>query len=465
MYHHPADPSRAWDYPVTPGSPDLRMPMEEMAFQSLAEEASWRRPRPGSDVSPQGEDNLLSLPFPQKLWRLVNSSHFSSIWWDDGGTCLGINQKLFQKEILERDVPDKVFATDSPRSFLRQLNLYGFRKLRQRTFRTLTGIFPAQRPVSILNKVMNDKPLEGLSRRKCPSQIGKPLRCVHESPASFGDWDVFQKGLLSRQRSLAQGRRCLVVAVHPCDLQFPFLYLNFDSQLHFYCHPYFQRDSPHLLVRVKRRVGVKSPPRQGEEGQPGAAESRLAPAGTEQQDHRSPSEDEQVTPQHQDPAGPSSQIRSGSAPPATAVTAPHPAVAGDNAPVAQPAGEWSEGSGADVAPVAAVPGPAALPFPCFPGSPTQMNSDGPVVALPPAPPGTLALETTEHPAPGMPPFCRLWVPLPLVASVAAQCAAFMAMFPHPPALPHHCPDCHHMSQCMAASPVLQAYPDDADHHT
>ncbi|XP_012322541.1 heat shock transcription factor, X-linked [Aotus nancymaae] len=393
IYHHPADPSRARDYPVSPGSPDLRMLLEEMAFQSLVQEASLRRPRPGGDVSPQGEDNLLHLAFPQKLWRLAHSNQFSSICWDDGGTCLGINQKLFQKEILERDVPDKVFATDSLSSFRRQLNLYGFRKLCQRTFRTLTGIFPAQRPVSILNK------------------------------------------------------------------------LNFDSQLQFYCHPYFQRDSPHLLVRMKRRVRVKSAPRQGKEGRRGAAESHLAPAGTEQQDHTSPSENEQVTPQHQDRAGPSSQIRSGCAPPATAVTAPHPAVAGDNAPVAQPAGGWSEGSRADVAPVAAVPGPAALPFLCFPGSPTRMNSDGPVVALPPAPPGTLALETTGHPAPGMPPFCRLWVPLPLVAAVAAQSAAFMATFPHPPAPPHHCPDCHHMSQCMPASHVLRAYPDDADHHT
>lgn len=256
-----------------------------------------------------------------------------------------------------------------------------------------------------------------------------------------------------------------MVAVHPCDLQFPFLYLNFDSQLQFYCHPYFQRDSPHLLVRMKRRVGVKSAPRQGEEGQPGAAESRLVPAGTEQQDDTSLSEDEQVTPQHQDPAGPSSQMRSGSAPPATAVTAPHPAVAGDNAPVAQPAGEWSEGSRAHMALVAAVPGPAALPFLCLPGSPTQMNSDRRVVALPPAPPGTLALETTGHPAPGMPAFCRLWVPLPLAAAVAAQSAAFMAMFLHPPAVPHHCPNCHPTSQRMPASHALQAYPDDEDHHT
>ncbi|XP_011810067.1 PREDICTED: heat shock transcription factor, X-linked-like [Colobus angolensis palliatus] len=137
-YLHPADPSPAWDDPVSTGSPNFRLLTEEVAFQALAEEALFRRPRPDGDIPPQGEDNLLSLPFPQKLWRLVNSNRFSSIWWDEGGACIVINQKLFEKEILERDVAHKVFATDSIKSFFRQLNLYGFRKRRQRSFRTLT---------------------------------------------------------------------------------------------------------------------------------------------------------------------------------------------------------------------------------------------------------------------------------------------------------------------------------------
>uniref|UniRef100_A0A096N4P8 HSF-type DNA-binding domain-containing protein n=1 Tax=Papio anubis TaxID=9555 RepID=A0A096N4P8_PAPAN len=372
-YLHPADPSPAWDDPVSTGSPNFRLLTEEIAFQALAEEASFRRPRPDGDIPPQGEDNLLSLPFPQKLWRLVSSNQFSSIWWDEGGASIVINQKLFEKEILERDVAHKVFATDSIKSFFRQLNLYGFRKRRQCSFRTLTHVFPAQRPVSILNK------------------------------------------------------------------------------LEFYCHPYFQRDSPHLLVRMKRRVGVKSAPGHQEGDKPEAAGSCLAPADTEQQDHTSPNENDQVTPQHQEAVGPNTQIRSVSALPASPVMVPDPAMASDNTPVTQPAGEWSEGSQAHVTPVAAVPGPAAQPFLSVPGSPTQMNSYRPVVALPTASPSTLAMETTGLPAPGMLPFCHLWVPVTLVAAGAAQPVVSMAMFPHPLALHHHCPHSHRTSQYMPAS--------------
>ncbi|XP_055124596.1 heat shock transcription factor, X-linked [Symphalangus syndactylus] len=372
-YLHPADPSPAWHDPVSTGSPNFMLLTEEIAFQPLAEAASFRRPHPDGDVPPQGADNLLSLPFPQKLWRLVSSNQFSSIWWDDSGTCIVINQKLFEKEILKRDVAHKVFATNSIKSFFHQLNLHGFRKWRQCTFRTFTRIFSTNRPVSISNK------------------------------------------------------------------------------LEFYCHPYFQRDSPHLLVRMKRRVGVKSAPRHQEEDKPEAAGSCLAPADTEQQDHTSPNENDQVTLQHQEPAGPNTQIRSGSAPPATPVMVPNPAMASDNAPATQPAGEWSEGSQAHVTPVATVPGPAALPFLYVPGYPTQMNSYGPVVALPTASPSALAMDTTGLPAPGMLPFCHLWVPVTLVAAGAAQPAASMAMFPHPPALHHHCPHSHRMSRYMPAS--------------
>ncbi|PNJ85414.1 HSFX2 isoform 1, partial [Pongo abelii] len=235
--------------------------------------------------------------------------------------------------------------------------------------------------------------------------------------------------------------------------------------LEFYCHPYFQRDAPHLLVRMKRRVGVKSAPRHQEEDEPEAAGSCLAPADPEQQDHTSPNENDQVTPQHQEPAGPNTQIRSGSAPPATPVMVPDPTVASDNAPATQPAGEWSEGSQAHVTLVAAVPEPAALPFLYVPGSPTQMNSYGPVVALPTASPSTLVMDTTGLPAPGVLPFCHLWVPVTLVAAGTAQPAASMAMFPHPPALHHHCPHSHHTSQYMPASDGPQAYPDYADQST
>ena len=58
-----------------------------------------------------GEGSLLSLPFPRKWWTIINSHHFVSIWWEEDGTCIGINEELF-KNILERVGSDKVFETD-----------------------------------------------------------------------------------------------------------------------------------------------------------------------------------------------------------------------------------------------------------------------------------------------------------------------------------------------------------------
>ncbi|XP_037678852.1 heat shock transcription factor, X-linked-like, partial [Choloepus didactylus] len=125
---------------------------------------------------------IFSPPFPKKLWKIVNNNQFASIWWDRDGTCIGINEKLFEKEILERVGPNKMFETDCMKSFIRQLNLYGFSKMRQDMHRSvcLTKFFTEERPVCIM------------------------------------------------------------------------------SRAEFYCSPYFKRDSPHLLTRMKRRVSVKT---------------------------------------------------------------------------------------------------------------------------------------------------------------------------------------------------------------
>ncbi|KFQ90580.1 Heat shock transcription factor, Y-linked, partial [Nipponia nippon] len=73
------------------------------------------------------------LCFPQKLWRMVESDQFRSIWWSEGGKCVAINEELFKEEVLGRGGPLRVFATQSMKSFLRQMNLYGFTKT-QRDF-------------------------------------------------------------------------------------------------------------------------------------------------------------------------------------------------------------------------------------------------------------------------------------------------------------------------------------------
>ena len=68
-----------------------------------------------------------SLRFPQKLWRIVNECRTGAIGWGPAGHTLLLNYKRFQNEYL--DCESSVFKTSNIASFIRQLNLYGFRKV------------------------------------------------------------------------------------------------------------------------------------------------------------------------------------------------------------------------------------------------------------------------------------------------------------------------------------------------
>lgn len=88
--------------------------------------------RPGSSSEECAvKANVFSfLSFPKKLWQLVESNEFKTIWWGHCGNCIVIDEEMFKVEVLGRTGPQKIFETESMKSFIRQLNLYGFTKMK-----------------------------------------------------------------------------------------------------------------------------------------------------------------------------------------------------------------------------------------------------------------------------------------------------------------------------------------------
>lgn len=70
---------------------------------------------------------LQSMRFPQKLWRIVNECQTGAIQWSANGDTVLLDYKKFQTEYLDPRRP--IFKTSNITSFIRQLNLYGFRKV------------------------------------------------------------------------------------------------------------------------------------------------------------------------------------------------------------------------------------------------------------------------------------------------------------------------------------------------
>ncbi|XP_037676866.1 heat shock transcription factor, X-linked member 3 [Choloepus didactylus] len=101
-----------------PGPPDNLQPQDQNQSTENEEE--------GNDV--------LGLAFPRKLWMLVENDTFKSVYWNNSGDTVIIEAELSEAEILHRTGTERFFETDSLKSFFRQLNLYGFSKIRQTDF-------------------------------------------------------------------------------------------------------------------------------------------------------------------------------------------------------------------------------------------------------------------------------------------------------------------------------------------
>ncbi|KAM9534207.1 uncharacterized protein ACIB01_013042 [Guaruba guarouba] len=97
---------------------------EQWVVQPGSEGHDTIRIPPLSNRSRGHTGEFSGLCFPQRLWKILESSEFRSIWWSVGGKCVAINEELFQQEVL-----GQVFSTQKMKSFIRQLNTYGFTKV------------------------------------------------------------------------------------------------------------------------------------------------------------------------------------------------------------------------------------------------------------------------------------------------------------------------------------------------
>ncbi|KAI1305806.1 Heat shock transcription factor, Y-linked [Halotydeus destructor] len=66
-----------------------------------------------------------SQKFPKKLFKLANECQTGAIGWTNDGSAIVVNYYLFRTEFLDTGY----FKTKNISSFIRQLNLYGFRKV------------------------------------------------------------------------------------------------------------------------------------------------------------------------------------------------------------------------------------------------------------------------------------------------------------------------------------------------
>ncbi|XP_029113448.1 uncharacterized protein LOC108925382 [Scleropages formosus] len=124
--------SRTAGDPVQKNLLDDSVPLDltQKALRKTARvEVSRQQEHSSEGDSSSSRELLHLLTFPNKLWRIVNCGIFESLRWDDSGAYLVIDVEMFQKEFLDRKEQPRIFHINSMKSFVCQLNLYGFRKV------------------------------------------------------------------------------------------------------------------------------------------------------------------------------------------------------------------------------------------------------------------------------------------------------------------------------------------------
>ncbi|KAJ8665416.1 hypothetical protein QAD02_007078 [Eretmocerus hayati] len=94
-----------------------------------------------SDVASSEDSAIPTLRFPQKLWQIVNECKTGAITRGPGGYTVFVDERKFTAEFLTCENP--LFKTRIFTSFVRQLNLYGFRKVTTSRGRQHNGTGPS----------------------------------------------------------------------------------------------------------------------------------------------------------------------------------------------------------------------------------------------------------------------------------------------------------------------------------
>ncbi|XP_061264678.1 heat shock transcription factor, X-linked member 3-like [Bos javanicus] len=84
-------------------------------------------PRQGLNPETANEEEnnaFLRLSFPRKLWMIMENAAFTPVHWNDEGDTVVIKADLFQTEVFQHRGADRIFETDSIKTFIHKLNLY-----------------------------------------------------------------------------------------------------------------------------------------------------------------------------------------------------------------------------------------------------------------------------------------------------------------------------------------------------
>uniref|UniRef100_A0A8C6CVF0 HSF-type DNA-binding domain-containing protein n=1 Tax=Moschus moschiferus TaxID=68415 RepID=A0A8C6CVF0_MOSMO len=135
---------------------------------------------PNPEMANEEENAVFGLSFPRKLWRIMEDATLTSVHWNDKGDTVVIQADLFQTEVLQRRGVDQIFETDSIKSFIHELNLYGFRKIR------LSGCCAGKKKLMIYrnSNFQRDKPLllQNIQRKGDPRTTSQPATGTTATP-------------------------------------------------------------------------------------------------------------------------------------------------------------------------------------------------------------------------------------------------------------------------------------------